>query len=302
MKQLLAALLGATAMTAAAQAEDISAFVEAANAQLLAAGHNVQIGMVEWINDGESEQMGQTLLFKDVGNKQLGFDFVPGDPRRGGRTDIRHRTDGTQPSADAVDTFGAIGSAMQTWQDVSCSNIPLTDLGLTSGDIGFIQSLIPGFGGNPNIAEPIIAGADITHAGVLPGAWFDAAFGPNSILGVAFTIMFVDGAGNPTDIDNNGTNDAAYREIYYNDAFVWVNDPNDGPGNGVIDLESVALHEAGHGLSQAHFGNAAIINANGKIRISPKAVMNAGYIFAQQDLQGSDIGGHCSNWSSWPTN
>ncbi|MEE2691587.1 MAG: hypothetical protein VX640_08615 [Pseudomonadota bacterium] len=302
MKKLMVALMGATMMSAGANAADISAIVADANAQLLAGGHNIQIGMVEWMNDGESGALGQSLLFKDVGNKQLGFDFVPGDPRRGGRTNITYRTDGTEPSADPVDTFGAIDAAMQTWENVSCSNIPITDLGDTPADIGYIQSLIPGFGGNPNIIEPNINGADISHAGVLPVGWFNAAFGANSILGVTFTIIFTDASGNPTDIDNNGTADAAYREIYYNDGFLWDNDPNDGPGNGRIDLESVVLHEAGHGLSQGHFGNAAIINSNGKIRISPNAVMNAGYIYAKQSLQGSDNGGHCSNWANWPTN
>ena len=38
----------------------------------------------------------------------------------------------------------------------------------------------------------------------------------------------------------------------------------------------------------------------GRIQLSPQAVMNAGYIFGQQTLLGTDNGGHCSNWASWP--
>ncbi|MEX0645627.1 MAG: hypothetical protein WD076_09965 [Parvularculaceae bacterium] len=303
MRVLTALLMSATMITATAQSEELSAMVEAANASLLASGHNYQIGMVQWINDGETELLGQTLLFKDVGNKQLDFDYLPGDPNKGGRTNITYVMDGVELTADATNEFAAIDSAMQTWQDVSCSNIPITDRGDTMTDEGFVQAAF-GFGGNPNIIAPIVNGWDVGHYGFLPAAFFDllAPGGGGGILGVTFTIIYTDAMGNPVDTDNNGAFDAAYREIYYNDGFNWVDLPTDGPGNGLIDLESVALHEAGHGLSQGHFGNAAIINSNGKIRISPNAVMNAGYIFAKQDLQGSDTGGHCSNWTNWPTN
>ncbi len=30
--------------------------------------------------------------------------------------------------------------------------------------------------------------------------------------------------------------------------------------------------------------------------------MNAGYRFGQQQLAGTDNGGHCDNWGSWPLN
>ena len=41
------------------------------------------------------------------------------------------------------------------------------------------------------------------------------------------------------------------------------------------DIETVALHEAGHGLSQGHFGKAFRTVKNGKLHFSPRAVMNA---------------------------
>jgi hypothetical protein len=62
-----------------------------------------------------------------------------------------------------------------------------------------------------------------------------------------------------------------------------------------------ALHESGHGLGQAYFGKIFITLANGKVHFSPFAVMNAvDPGFPTQVLQGSDIGGHCSIWGSWP--
>ncbi|MBT8086214.1 MAG: hypothetical protein HKN35_01905 [Woeseia sp.] len=293
---LSAIAAGTMVFAGSAAADNLGAMIDELNDSLEASGAGLAVGMVEWITEAESEEMGQTILFKDTGNKQLGFDFVPGDPRRGGRTNITYIMDAVDVTADATDEFAAIDNAMQTWEDAKCSDIPITDLGDVNADEGFVQWFF-GFGGNSDINAPIVNGWDIAHDGFLPGNFFLAFGGSPNILGVAFTIIFPG-----TDIDNNGVGDAAYREIYYNDAFNWVDNPNDGPGDGLIDLESVALHEAGHGLSQGHFGNAAIINSNGRIRISPNAVMNAGYIFAEQDLQGNDRGGHCSNWANWPNN
>lgn len=295
--RLAMGLAASLILAAGGAAQGARELVQAANERLADSGANVRIESAEYLTPGESGEVGQTVLFNNRGNKQLAFDFVPGDPRRGGGTDITYITDPTQPSADAVDTLGAIDSAMNTWESVQCSNIPIVDLGETSADEGFVSTVF-GFGGNPDIdANP----ADIVHAGFLPPAFF-LQLGSANILGVTFTIIFVDANDDPTDIDGNGAGDAAYREIYYNDGFTWVNDPNDVPGNGLFDLETVALHEAGHGLSQAHFGKAFITTSNGKLHFAPLAVMNAGYIVGQQNLKGTDVSGHCSNWASWPRN
>ena len=90
--------------------------------------------------------------------------------------------------------------------------------------------------------------------------------------------------------------DVAFREIYYNDNFSWA-----ANGTNHIDVETVALHEAGHGLSQGHFGS-AFRSANGKLHFSPSAVMNAAYSGVQLDIGKTDNAGHCSNWGSWPNN
>ena len=137
------------------------------------------------------------------------------------------------------------------------------------------------------------SGADIFHAGWL-------FLGPN-VLGVTITFVFIDVSQLPnivfTDIDGNGKLDTAFREIYYADGFTWF---DDGVSN--IDVETVALHEAGHGLSQAHFGKLFSTDKNGKFHFAPQAVMNAGYTGPQRSLLGTDNGGHCSIWGSWPNN
>ena len=245
-----------------------------------------------YITTPDSDEMGRTIFFNDRGNKRTGSHFVEGDPRRewNGTNAITWGIDGTQGvSASGLsqdDTNGAIRSAMETWQGVRCSTMPLIDVGEAPFDYGYVQYLF-GLGGAPLVA------ADLVHAGFLPGAFFDllAPGGSNFILGVTFTLSWVDGDGNFTDVDNNGQTDTALREIYYNDAFGW----NTGS---TYDVETVALHEAGHGLSQAHFGS-AFTNASGQLFFSPRAVMNAAYSGVQTSITQTDNAGHCANWGAW---
>ncbi len=108
---------------------------------------------------------------------------------------------------------------------------------------------------------------------------------------MTFTFVWVSG-GVPTDINNDGKTDTAFREILYNNAFTWRINNN-------IDVETVAFHESGHALSQGHFGT-AFTTGNGKLHFAPLAVMNAAYSGVQQSPRGTDNGGHCSIWASWP--
>lgn len=267
------------------------------NVELAASDASYRAVTVEYITAGESGEVGNTIIARDVGNKQLDFDFVPFDGRRTGWSgsvsgttdDITYAVDQT---GDAVPPFGglsaaqtdaAIDRAMATWNNAGCSTLPIVrnpDFGI---DIGVVAFLF-GLGGSPFVV------ADVQHAG-----WRDINFS-GGILGVTFTFGFVDGSGNFTDIDNNGKLDAAFREIYYDPSFTWA---DDGVSN--IDVESVALHEAGHGLSQAHFGKVFIDN-KGNLKFAPRAVMNAVYVSPQRTLLGTDTGGHCSIWANWPQN
>jgi hypothetical protein len=255
------------------------------NAGLEADGANYRVEYAEYLTAGD--EAGTTVYFSDVGNKQLSFHWVPGDPRRGGATDITYIIDQAEASNLPIsDTNDAINRAMDTWDSVNCSDIPITYLPWDLGDLGFVQWL-NGLGGSPFVW------ADITHAGWIP------YLGPN-VLGVTFTFGFCDPCSpSPvwTDIDNNAKGDTAFREIYYNSNFPW------GIDTGFpIDVETVALHEAGHGLSQAHFGKLFSTDKNGKFHFAPRALMNAGYTGVQQEVKKSDNGGHCSIWASWPNN
>jgi hypothetical protein len=258
------------------------------NAQLAGRGAKFRAYIAEYITPASTNELGQTVFFNDRA-KQLDAHFVPLDPRRGGIANITYRVDQTEGAVDGLtvaQTSAAIDRAMTTWNNVNCSTLPITKLpDLPGFDLGIIEALLFG--------QPtgLIGTADIVHAGWLPGGLL-----PANVIGVTFTLIFVDELDQPTDIDNNGKADVAFREILYNDAFTWTVDPN----NSNIDIETVALHESGHGLSQGHFGKAFLTNANGKLHFAPLAVMNAAYTGVQLQINQTDNGGHCSIWGSWP--
>ena len=273
--------------------EEMAAVMGAVNAQLEATGADYRVALAEFITT-EGEEMANTVLAKDVGNKQVTEDdFVPFDARRvwtGAGGSLTYAVDTTidavpplggltQPETDA-----AIVRAVNTWDALQCSMLGLArnpDFGL---DIGVLAFLL-GLGGTPFTL------ADIQYAG-----WRDIDFIDPAVLGVTFTFWFIDPvSGLATDIDHNGKHDTAFREIYFDPSFLWA---DDGVTN--VDVETVALHETGHGLSQAHFGMQSV-NQNGLI-LAPAAVMNAIYTRSQRTLLGTDIGGHCTGWGRWPTN
>jgi hypothetical protein len=256
-----------------------------------AAEGNFAIFSAEYITAEESGQVGRTVYFSNVGNKQLTGDFVPG-LSEDGSDNISFYVDQNRPSADlpVASTSAAIVRAMNTWDGLTCSNLGMTQIPFSATNTtGFVSELL-GYGGSFEYT------ADVVHAGWLPASFFNilAPQGSTFILAVTFTIQYTDDDGNATDLDNNGKADVAFREIYYNDAFTWK------IGNH-YDVETIALHESGHALSQQHFG-AAFADGNGALHFSPRAVMNAAYSGIQTQINQTDLAGHCSNWASWNNN
>lgn len=286
---LLVALSIAAPAFAADATADFQAMLNSLNGSLAAEGDGVRVLQIEWMtsDEGDGAEAGNTVFAFNVGNKQLGADYVPFDPRRSWNisdtiTYLVDQSDGaTNDGLTNAQTEAAIDRAMVTWDAATaCSAAPIVKAEDIGADVDLIDFLL-GFGAQGG------AVADLVHAG-----WVPAGIFPNNVIGVTFTLVWVSG-GSATDINQDGKSDVAWREIFYNDRFAWAIDGN-------IDVETVALHEAGHGLSQGHFGLIFRTDANGKLHFSPRAVMNAAYGGVIQDLTGTDLSGHCSIWGDWP--
>ena len=180
---------------------------------------------------------------------------------------------------------------METWNSVSCTDLEITKREDSGVDATIVDALVQmGAYGDPFVA-------DIVTAGLVPGEFFDrlAPGGSNFILGVTFTLVFVDPSRRPTDANGDGWYDTAVKEIYYNDAFTWSLTGTDG-----IDLESVALHENGHALGLGHFGNLFVTEANGRSHAAPHSVMNAAYTGVMRQPRGTDRAAFCGTYATWP--
>lgn len=272
---------------------NVSAYLQALNEDLAESGFNIAIQRAEWVTtEGAYEEEASQTVFANDRNKRLNSRWVPGDERREPGLDgnnITYLVDQSFSLANgSIDSEPAIDASFDTWDEsTQCSNLPIVKL----EDDGTNPSAVFA-GGNPFVA-------DIVESGFFPGFIFDILLGPGSsqrVLGVTFTSVFIDEDGNPTDINNDGRDDTAFKEVLYNDSFLWTTDPS-APGT---DIETVALHENGHALEQGHFGKIFITGSNNKLHVSPRAVMNAIILGPQRTLLGTDNGGHCSNFGSWP--
>jgi hypothetical protein len=189
-----------------------------------------------------------------------------------------------------VVTEPEIDTSMDVWAAMPCNGPAIQKVGDTGADPDFVDNIVAGQP-RPDSENPF---ADITHAGWLPAGFFNAIAqdGANFILGVTFTFVFIDDAGNATDIDGDHRADSAFAEIYYNQSFPWGTGGNESN----VDIQSVVIHEAGHALGLAHFGKVFIKN-NGTLQFAPKAIMNAVYVSEDRRVLGTDNASFCQAWA-----
>ncbi len=283
-----AALMAGTALAQEIDVEAAAAYASSLNAQLETSRSDYRLSYMEYfMAEPGTGDHSRIVFFENRGNKQLATQFVQDDTRRAwsgaNPNTIDWSYDALDISADvpAATQFTAFDNAMKTWDAQKCSNP-----GITGQFLPFDTGIVEG-------ASGAITG-DIMFSGFLPPSFF-LALGSANILGVHFGFLFINPDGTPSDIDNNGFLDKAFGDVYLNDGFVWS---TDGSGAG-FDIETVALHEFGHGFSQQHFGSAFRTPSNGKLHFNPRAVMNATYSGVQRELAGTDNGGHCSLWGDW---
>lgn len=270
--------------------------IHSINEQYAKQGLNIRLAYAETVtlkDNGNNKALGGQTIYANDREKRLTSQWVAGDERRYAEGNkLTYLTWGPYSianySGDQIDAEPAIDASFNTWNSVK-KNAKLEIVKVP--DTGANPSGI--LGGNPFLA-------DITELGFLPGIYFELFLGPGastSVLGVTFTYVFIDEAGNPTDINNDGYSDTAFKEVWYNDAFVWTDTGDTSQG---VDIETVALHENGHALGFGHFGKISITNGNGKLHVSPRSVMNAIILGTQRELLGTDKASYTNIYGSWP--
>jgi hypothetical protein len=281
----------AFARSAPAPATAANAKLREINAGLAKAGARYAVAMAEVSLSPKASVDRAQIVFAFDRTLRLPSKWVPGDARRNADgNNITYMNDLNFMTANgAGNAEPSIDASFATWQQVKCSKLTLVKRPYD----GELHSVF--FGGDPFVA-------DIYTLGFLPGFIFDQFLGPGAsenVLGVTFTFIFgdfdADGNFTPSDIDNNGREDTALKEVWYNDAFTWTTTNTTD-----IDIESVAVHENGHTLELGHFGRVAFNTSSGKLQVSPRAIMNAFILGVLRSPLGTDNGAYCGNYASWP--
>lgn len=287
----------------AAEAPVISEYLAQINDSLAALGAPFRAERAEYVVARGGASTSHQVVFAADRQLRLASRWVPGDIRRaadGNRltwASFLHFMNANGAGTHTADgnATASVDAAFETWDALGCAPIDLVRRTLPANVNPSVMLGIDGFVNDP-------FAADISTMGYLPGALFDAVLGPGAsqnVLGVTFTYIFgtnTPGGFVPTDVDGNGLDDTALKEIWYNNAFPWT---LTGEGN-AIDVETVALHENGHALELGHFGRIWGDLKRLKINVAPRAVMNAVILGTLRTTLGTDNAAFCGVFEEWP--
>lgn len=275
----------------------VSSVLDSINRAIAARGLNIQIERAELLvaNRPGAPASGQVVFANDRA-KRLTSRWVAGDPRRAADGDhlnwlVVDPLMAAHTSAGNQNVTAAVASAIDTWDNQTCTTLAVDQRhwGGTTLPSGILDFGLP--------TDPFEA--NINVIGFLPGSIFDAVLGDGSsetVLAVTITFVFINPDQTPTDINHDGRDDTAFKEMWFNNNFTWT---TTGLGSDV-DVQTVALHELGHAFEMAHFGKIFGTFGNLKLHVSPRAVMNAVILGTLRSPLGSDEAAFCGNWASWP--
>ena len=284
-----------------AEAVGYSEALSELNRQLAASSRNVAVARAELLVSENAAAQSPRIILANDRTKALSSKWVPRDIRRlSTSADLSYVV--FKPLAAAPvggNAELAIDQAAATWNSASCSNLRVNKA-------PYAGQLPPSFLLTGGVFPP----ADINHVGFVPPAVIDQAFGKvgasANVIGVTFTFTFIvvgpngpvlDPSGNPipTDVDGDGRQDTAFKEIWFNNALAYSQSGTPG----FIDIETAVLHEHGHAIERSHFGKIAGNLKTLKLQVSPRAVMNAAYVGPIRQLAGTDVAGLCGDFANW---
>jgi hypothetical protein len=191
------------------------------------------------------------------------------------------------PHAEVDD---ALVSSFDTWNEVDRTYIEAVREEDTGGNFDVLDGFIVDgvcytiydiFSPNLDLENGYIyPESDIVVGGWVDPDYFSECLGSANIIGVTWTF---------SDIDLTGDNyrDRLYVEQFYNPAFPWVTSGSIYLDfeSGLMDIETIAVHENGHAHGLGHFGGPVRyqpfkLQPNGKV-FNPEAVMNPYYLYGE---------------------
>jgi len=280
----------------------------AINDYLLASGvANAQVTSVALMVD-RNYPANHPILYVADRTLRLNSQFVANDPRRDEvglfwtfdtrRSTPRTLLNGVPGIIASADTVQQTRLSVERWVELPCYSAEFGELPYPVApgyeNIEWVDDFY--LGREPQPFRPV---AEITVGGFLPASSFRQIFAHgDNVLGVAYQFTFIDPiTRQPTDIDHNRKLDTFWTEIYFNDLHYWgdVAAPGIDP-NQVIDLQTVALHEAGHAFGLGHFGRT--FENHGVFNVAGYNIMSQFYL-PNRSLFGTPTGTFCGIYGSW---
>ena len=306
----------------------VSPLLKRINARLAAKGSNLRVDRGELLYGAKSyDAASPTVIVANDRTHTLPYQWVPGDPRRGGAEGVSYAIDPDLrttafgiPNLPAIEVDGGgfrlstqaelegyIEEAMQAWRDRRCSDSP--DRACRGAGRHRPRPARPGPARQSGELE--LRAAFRHRAGRLAASRVLRSHCSRRLRRHSRDLLHVHLRGRPEHARSQRRRRHRYQRRRQSSTpgwwrstttprFIYTNRGTPG----FIDFYSVIAHESGHGLGLAHFGKVFITKKDAAdgfqvsdIKYAPKALMNAVYVEGRDEITGADNGSFCQIWA-----